>query len=100
MLEMVYLCEWKHGENGEHGEKSALGEVLPDTPFVRLLLLEFDTLIGEDLINAGMELKGMSTEDVINQSGLYSQDADVSFAGSSQYFLELTMHELTATSWR
>lgn len=77
MLEMVYLCEWKHGKNRERGEKSPLGEVLPDTPFVRLLLLEFATLLGEDIRYASTELDGMSTEDVINQSRLYSKDAEL-----------------------
>lgn len=77
MLEMIYLCEWKDGENYERGGKSALGEVLPDTPFVRLLLLEFDILTGEDIIYASMKLDGMSAEDVINQSRLYSKDAEV-----------------------
>lgn len=100
MLEMVYMCEWKHGENHERGEKSALGEVLLDTPFVQLLLLEFDVLLEEDTRYASTELEGMSTEDVINKSKLYSKDAEVRFPGPTQYFLELTTLVLIAARQR
>ena len=79
MFEKVYLCEWRQGGVLESGDRSALGEVLPDTPFVQLLLLDCNALLEEDALYIRTKVASLSTEDIVNQSCLYHKDAQVRF---------------------
>lgn len=57
-----------------------MNELLPDTPFVRLLLLEFDVLLDDDINVVEAELASMKTTEVIERSKLCPKHTDVSLS--------------------